>query len=108
MRKTNLDSLHKEMDTAMEKRKHRLNYVVKLKGTSLQLDLIAAGVEEGVIEFFQLEGKGATKLRGRFKITLAKQTNRLLKGIDEDDSNEDLVSRAILAQNSSGSPHDAC
>ena len=60
----------------------------------MQWDLIAAGVEEGVIEIFQLKGKEATKMRGRSKITFAKITKRLLKGIDGGDSNEDLASRA--------------
>ena len=41
------------MDEAIEKRKHRIAYVVKLKDTSMQWDLIAAGVEEGVIDFFK-------------------------------------------------------
>ena len=61
------------MDLAIEKRKHRLRYAVKLKDTNMQWDLIAAGVEEGVIEFFQLKGKEATKMRGRSKITFTKR-----------------------------------
>ena len=36
---------------------------MKIKDTSTQWDLIAAGVEEGVIDCFELEGKGATKMK---------------------------------------------
>ena len=45
IRKRNLDALHQEMNLVIEKRKHRLIYVVKLKDTDMQWDLIAAGVE---------------------------------------------------------------
>ena len=39
----------------------------------MQWNLIAAGVEEGVIEFFKLEGKEAAKMKGRSKITFSKK-----------------------------------
>ena len=58
------------MDEAIGKRKHRLAYVAMTKDTSTQWDIIAAGVEEGFIIFFELEGKEATKMKGRSKITL--------------------------------------
>ena len=86
----------------MGKRKHRLNYAVKLGDTSMQRDLIAAGVEEGVIEFFKLEGKEATKLKGRSKIIFTKKSKRLLKGIEDDESNADLVSRASWLRAAAG------
>ena len=35
----------------------------------MQWDLIAAGVEEGIIEFFKLEGKESTNMKGRSNIT---------------------------------------
>ena len=89
--KRNLDSLHKAIDTAIEKKKHRLSYAVRIRDTSMQWDLIAAAVEEGVIEFFELKGKEATKMKGRSKITFAKRTKRLLKGIEGEESNADLV-----------------
>ena len=60
------------------KRKHRIKYAVKLKDASKQWDLIATGVEKGVIEFFKLEGKEATKLKGHSKTILSKKSNRLL------------------------------
>ena len=68
------------MDVAIGKREHRLKHVVKLKDTSMQWNLIAAGVEEGVIEFFKLEGKEATKMKGRSKITFSKKSKRLNGG----------------------------
>ena len=67
------------MDLAIEKRKHRLRYAVKLKDTNMQWDLITAGVEERVIEFFQLKGKEATKMRGRSKITFAEKTKKAVE-----------------------------
>ena len=54
IRKRNLDSLHKAIDTAIEKKKHRLSYAVRIRDTSMQWDLIVVAVEEGVIEFFEL------------------------------------------------------
>ena len=67
-----MDQLHKEMDEAMDKRKHKIKHAVKLKDFSMQWGLIAVGVEEGVIDFFKLEGKEATKIKGRSKITFSK------------------------------------
>ena len=55
IRKKNIEALHREMDQAVDKRKHRLDYAVKLRDTNTQWDLIAAAVEEGVIAFFKLQ-----------------------------------------------------
>ena len=85
-----------------KKRERRLTYAVKLKDTSMQWDLIAAGVEEGVIEFFKLKWKEATKMKGCSKITFSKKSKRLLKGIEEEDSNADLVSRASWLRTAAG------
>ena len=82
------------MGQAVEKRKHRLDYAVKLGDTNTQWDLIAAAVEEGVVGFFKLQGKEATKMRGRSKITFDNKSRRLLKDIEDDDTNDDLASRA--------------
>ena len=68
----------------------------------MQWDLIVAAVEEGVIEFFELKGKEATKMKGRSKITFAKRTKRLLKGIEGEESNADLVSRASWLRAAAG------
>ena len=59
-------------------------------------------MEEGVIDFFKLEGKEATKMKGRSKITFSKQTKRLLKGIEEEDMNADLVTRANWLRTAAG------
>ena len=67
----------------------------------MQWDLIAAGVEEGVIDFFKLEGKEATKMKGRSKSTFSKKTKRWLKGMEED-VNADLVTRANWLRTAAG------
>ena len=69
------------MNLAIEKRKYRLDYAARTRDTDRQWDLVAAAVEEGVIEFFQLKGSDATKMRGRSKIAFTKKSKRLLKGI---------------------------
>ena len=90
------------MDDALERREHRLKHAVKIKDTSMQWDLIAAVVEEAVIEFFKLEGKEAKKVRGRSKITFNEKTKRLLKGMEEDEENADMVSRATWLRAAAG------
>ena len=62
-----------------KKREHRLAYAVTIKGTSTQWDLIVAGVEEGVIDCFELEGKEATKITGRSKITFNKKSKKVVE-----------------------------
>jgi hypothetical protein len=94
IRHRNIEGLHKTMDQAIDKRKHRLDYAVSRRDTDTQWDLIAAGVEEGVVDFFKLQGKEATKMRGRSKITFDNKTKRLLQGTEEDEANAELVSRA--------------
>ena len=83
-------------------KKHRLAYAVKIKDTSTQWDLIAAGVEEGVIECFELEGKEATRRKGRSRITFNKKSKRLLKSIETDEGNEDLATRAGWLRTAAG------
>ena len=97
-----MELLHKEMDGAMQKRKHRIRHAVSQKDTSMQWDILAAGVEEGVIDFFKLEGKEATKMKGRSKVTFSHKTKRLLKGLEEDDENADLVTRATWLRTPAG------
>ena len=60
----------------------------------MQWDLVAVAVETAVIKFFQLEGKDAEKMRGRSRITFNRKTKRLLRGIEDDDLNAELVTRA--------------
>ena len=68
-----MEELHKMMDEAFENRKHRIRDAVKMKSTSMQWDLIVAGVEEAVIQFLKLEAKEATKLERRSTITFNKK-----------------------------------
>ena len=65
IRKRNIGELHRCMNLAIEKRKYRLAHAAKTRDTDRQWDLVAAGTEEGVIEFFKLQGSEATKMRGR-------------------------------------------
>ena len=59
-------------------------------------------MEEGVIECFELEGKEATKMKGRSRITFNKKSKRLLKSIVTDDSNADLATRAGWLRTAAG------
>ena len=77
-------------------------HAVNMKDTSMQWDLIAAGVEEAVIKFSKLEGKEATTMRGRSKITLNEKTKGLLKGMEDNDENADLVNRATWLSAAAG------
>ena len=86
----------------MERREHRLKHAVKMKDTSTQWDLIAAAVEEAVVKLFKLEGKEAKKMRGRSKITFNEKTKMLLKGMEEDEENADIVSRATWFRAAAG------
>ena len=96
------------MDLAIKKRKHRLNYVVKLKDTSLQYDFIAAGVEEGVIDFFKLEGKEATKMKGRSKIMFAKKTKKVYQRHRRGREQCRLGLQSKLAEGRRWSPYKVC
>ncbi len=57
-----------------EKRKHRLTHAAHTKDTDKQYDLIAAIAEEANIDFHGLQGKEATKMRGRSRITFNKNS----------------------------------
>ena len=102
IRQRNIDRLHDNMDETIKKKKHRLTFAAKIKDTSTQWDLIAAGVEEGVIECFELEGKEATKMKGRSRITFNEKSKRLLKSIETDEGNEDLATRARWLRTAAG------
>ena len=82
------------MDKHTDDRKYRIAHAESKKDTSMQWDLIVAAVENAAIEFFKLEGKQATKMRGRSRITFTKKIKRMLQGIEDDDENAEMVSRA--------------
>ena len=48
------------MDRAFERRRYRIRHAARIKDTSMQWDLIAAAVDEAVIQVFKLTGKDAT------------------------------------------------
>lgn len=96
------------MDEAIEKKKHRLAYAVNIKDTSSQWDLIVAGVEEGVIDCFGLEGKEATKMKERSQITFNKKSKGLLKGNRGRGQYCRPRYQRRMATHSSGTPHEVC
>ena len=70
------------MDEQADNRKWRLEGAAHRKDTSQQWDLITAAVEEANIRYHKLEGKEATKMRGRSKVTFKNCERNLLKGCD--------------------------
>ena len=75
--KRNMEELHKLMDRAFESRKHRLRYAVSNKDTNTQWDLIAAGVEETVIDSLKLEEKGSNKDERKVKNHLQQKDEKV-------------------------------
>ena len=94
VRKDNLRKLHEHMDKQIDKRKHRLRHAPANKDTTTQWDLLAASSEEAVIDFLQLQGKEASKMRGRSKVVFKKKGRNTLEGMEDQDDSEDLVNRA--------------
>ena len=94
IRKKNMEQLHKLMDEQHDKRKYRLQHAVEAKDTNTQWDLIAAIAEEANIDFHNLQGREATKMRGRSRITFNKAIKNLLQGMEAQEENAELVTRA--------------
>ena len=57
------------MDAAIEDRITRIETSQLHKDTERQWGLIAAAVEDAIIKEFNLEGKQATRMRGRSKVS---------------------------------------
>ena len=94
IRKRNLEQLHVRMDEQHDKRKYRLQHAVEAKDTNTQWDLIAAIAEEANIDFHNLQGREATKMRGRSRITFNKAIKNLLQGMEAQEENAELATRA--------------
>ena len=62
--------------------------------TTMQWDLIAAATEEANIQYDNLQGREATKMKGRPKLKFKKKTRDSLEGIEADDGNLEQVSKA--------------
>ena len=65
IRKANLKKLHHLMDQQLNKRQYRIKHAQYMRKTDQQWDLIAAAVEQAVIEFHELkdvEAKNARKI----------------------------------------------
>ena len=69
-------------------------HVVSTNDTTRQWDLIAAAVEEANIEHHQLVGREAKQMKGRSKIVFKNKTKDCLEGIEAEDENAELVSKA--------------
>ena len=99
IRKANEARFQAIMDRTIEDRRHRFNLAEQQKNTTRQWDLVAAAVEEACIEFFELDGKQATKMRGRSKIIFRKQEKHVLEGIEKEQTNEEAVLQAEWLRN---------
>ena len=73
IRKRNLDKLQHMMYEQVDKRIHRLRLAQKQRDTTRQWHLIAAAAEQANIEFHELDGAQATKMRGRSKVLYKKK-----------------------------------
>ena len=102
IRKKNMEQLHKLMDEQHDKRKYRLQHAAEAKDTDAQWDLIAAIAEEANIEFHNLQGKEATKMRGRSRIRFKKAIKNMLQGMEAQEENADLVTRVKWLRETAG------
>ena len=64
-----------------------------MKDTRMQWDLIAAAVETAAINILNLGKEEAKRMRGRYKVTVGKNTKRLLRGIADEEEDADLFTR---------------
>ena len=69
IRKRNLEGLQTCIDKHIERRGYRFQYAEAKQENRTQWNLIAAALEEVNIEFHNLQGREATKMRGRSKVT---------------------------------------
>ena len=68
----------------------------------MQWGLVAAAVEQANIEYHELKGREAKKMKGRSKITFNNFTKNILQGIDERDDNDELATRADWLSKTAG------
>ena len=85
VRKAEKAKLHEAMDKQVGRRKHRLEYAVHEGDTAKLWDLIAAAMEGGFIDHFGLEGKEASKMKGRNAVSVKTQSKEVrTKEVNED------------------------
>ena len=96
IRESNMKKLHHLMDQQIQKRYHRLKHAQAMRKTEQQWDLIAAAVEQAVIEFYQLKDAEAKKMRGRFRITFQKKTSNILQRNENEEDEEDNTRLNVL------------
>ena len=93
VRKEHTQRLHNLMDKHLEKRKHRLQASAENKNTTRQCDLIAVATEDANIEYRQLTGIEAKKMRGRSRITFQRMEKNNLELSEKQEGDEDLITR---------------
>ena len=76
IRQSSLRTLHRLMDQQIQERHYRLKHAQAVRKTEQQWDLIAAAVEQAVIDFYQLKDAEAKKMRGRSRITFQKKKDK--------------------------------
>ena len=93
IRKAIIVQLHLQMDSAIEDRSNRIETSQLQKDTDRQWDLIAAAVEDAIINDFNLEGAQATRMRGRSKVAYRDEDREILRGIghQEDKQESDSI-----------------
>ena len=79
IRKQHIEILHGHMDEQISKRHYRLLQAQVAGDTTIQWDLIAAAMEEANIDYHQLKGREATKMRGRSKVVFQNKENIALR-----------------------------
>ena len=86
------------MDQQIQKRFYRLKHAQAMEKTEQQWDLIAAAVEQAVIEFHQLKDAEAKKMRGRSRIMFQKKTKHVLQGNENEVESEDDTRFKLLCR----------
>ena len=71
------------MDVAINERLQRIELSQLQKDTDRQWDLIAPAVEEAIIKYLQLEGRQATRMRGRSRVSYRNEDREILQGADK-------------------------
>ena len=90
IRRDIVNGFHDEMDIQIEKRESRLHEAQQSSDTERYWMLITAAVEEAAINYFHLEGKYATKMRGRSKVTFKCVQRCLLHGAENAATDDEI------------------
>ena len=80
IRRQHIEDFHKCLDAAIEQRISRIKEAQAQGDTDRQWMLITAAVEQAAIEYLDLQGKDATRMRGRSRVSFRKQDRELTQG----------------------------